>query len=90
VRLVLMMRRNVATVPSQTVQQGPNGDFAYVIGSNDTVERRPVEVTAIQDGIAVVGKGLTPGERVVVQGQYRLTDGTRVRLLPRAAAVASD
>ena len=89
VRLVLMMRRNVATVPSQTVQQGPNGDFAYVIGSNDTVERRVVEVTAIQDGIAVVGKGLTPGERVVVQGQYRLTDGTRVRLLPPATAGSS-
>ncbi|HVC59765.1 MAG TPA: efflux RND transporter periplasmic adaptor subunit [Acetobacteraceae bacterium] len=86
VRLVLRVRRDVATVPSQTVQQGPNGDFAYVISKNDTVERRPIEVVAIQDGVAVVGKGLTPGERVVVEGQYRLTDGARVRLRPAGAA----
>lgn len=86
VRLVLLMRRDVATVPSQTVQEGPNGDFAYVINKNDTVERRAVEVAAVQDGLAVVTKGLTPGERVVVEGQYRLTDGVRVKLLPPHAA----
>jgi multidrug efflux system membrane fusion protein len=37
-----------------------------------------VEVASIQDGIAVVTKGLAPGERVVVDGQYRLTNGARV------------
>jgi multidrug efflux system membrane fusion protein len=86
VRLVLQMRRGVATVPSQTVQQGPDGDFAYVIGKDDTVERRSVEITAVQDGIAVIGKGLKPGEHVVVDGQYRLTDGVRVKPQPQNAA----
>jgi multidrug efflux system membrane fusion protein len=43
-------------------------------------------VTVIQDGMAVVSKGLTPGERVVVSGQYRLTEGTRVKLLPEKQA----
>ena len=38
----------------------------------------------MQDGIAVIAKGLSPGEKVVVDGQYRLTDGARVRL-PRQA-----
>jgi multidrug efflux system membrane fusion protein len=85
-RLILRMRRGVATVPAQTVQEGPNGDFAYVIGKDDTVERRPVEVTAVQDGVAVVSKGLTPGDRVVVEGQYRLTDGVRVKLQPQHPA----
>jgi multidrug efflux system membrane fusion protein len=78
VRLVLMVRRGVATVPAQTVMQGPSGDFAYVIKANDTVERRAIEVAATQDGLAVIGKGLTPGERIVVEGQYRLTEGARV------------
>ena len=86
VRLVLRMRNDVATVPSQTVQQGPNGDFAYVISKENTVERRPIVVAVIQDGMAVVSKGLTPGERVVVSGQYRLTEGTRVKLLPEKQA----
>ena len=89
VRLVLRLLRGVATVPSQTVEPGPSGDFAYVITSNDTVERRSVEVAGVQDGLAVVTKGLTPGERVVVGGQYRLNDGARVKLLPASPTGAS-
>ena len=85
-RVVLKMRREVATVPSQTVQDGPDGHFAYVIGQDDTVERRAVEVAAVQDGVAVVSKGLAPGDRVVVDGQYRLTGGAHVRLLPPKSA----
>jgi membrane fusion protein, multidrug efflux system len=80
-RVILKVLPEVATVPSQTVQEGPNGHYAYVIKPDDTVERRPVEVASIQDGIAVVTKGLKAGERVVVEGQYRLTEGARVRLL---------
>jgi membrane fusion protein, multidrug efflux system len=77
-RVILSTRRDVATVPSQTVQNGPNGNYAYVIKPDNTVERRDVEVASIQDDIAVVTKGLAPGERVVVDGQYRLTNGARV------------
>jgi multidrug efflux system membrane fusion protein len=79
VRLILSMRHGVATVPAQTVQEGPNGQYAYVIKPDDTVERRAVEVASIQDGVAVVTKGLSPGERIVVDGQYRLTNGSRVK-----------
>jgi membrane fusion protein, multidrug efflux system len=66
------------------VQQGPDGNYAYIIKPDNTVERRNVDVAAVQDGIAVVTKGLHPGERVVVDGQYRLTEGARVRLLSPA------
>jgi membrane fusion protein, multidrug efflux system len=81
-RVVLSTWSNIATVPSQTVQNGPSGNYAYIIKSDNTVERRDVEVASIQDGIAVVTKGLSAGERVVVDGQYRLTNGARVN--PRA------
>jgi multidrug efflux system membrane fusion protein len=80
VRLILSIRKNVATVPQQTVQVGPNGYYAYVIKPDNTVERRPVEVAATQDGIVVIAKGLEIGEKVVVDGQYRLTQGARVRV----------
>jgi multidrug efflux system membrane fusion protein len=80
VRVVLSIRKGVPTVPAQTVQDGPTGNYAYVIKPDDTVERRAVEVAAVQDGVAVIGKGLDPGEKVVVEGQYRLTEGARVRL----------
>jgi membrane fusion protein, multidrug efflux system len=79
-RLILSVRQGVSTVPARTVQDGPNGRYAYVIKPDDTVERRNVDVASIQDGIAVITKGLAPGERVVVDGQYRLTNGARVKL----------
>jgi multidrug efflux system membrane fusion protein len=79
VRVILSTRRGVATVPAQTVQNGPNGNYVYIIKPDDTVERRAVEVAAIQDGIAVVAKGLSAGEQVVVDGQYRLTNGARIK-----------
>src|SRR5262249_25336523 len=79
VRLILNIRKGVPTVPAQTVQDGPSGHYAYVIKPDSTVERREVEVTTVQDGIAIISKGLSPGEQVVVEGQYRLTQGARVR-----------
>ena len=77
-RLILSTRKGVATVPQQTVQVGPNGYYAYVIKPDNTVERRAVEVASMQDGLAVITKGLAAGEKVVVDGQYRLTEGARV------------
>ena len=80
-RVILKVLPKVATVPSQTIEEGPAGSYAYIIKPDDTVERRAVSIASVQDGIAVVTKGLTPGERVVVDGQYRLTEGARVKIL---------
>jgi len=77
-RVVLNTRRGVTTVPDQTVQVGPNGQYVYVIDGDNKVARRTVEVASVQDGIAVITNGLAPGEHVVVDGQYRLTEGARV------------
>ncbi len=80
VRLILGTRPDAVTVPAQTVMTGASGDYAYVIKPNDTVERREVTVLARQDGIAVIGKGLAAGEKVVTAGQYRLVDKMRVKI----------
>jgi membrane fusion protein, multidrug efflux system len=77
-RLILSTRNGVPTVPQQTVQVGPNGYYVYVIKPDNTAERRAVEVASMEDGLAVITKGLTVGENVVVDGQYRLTEGARV------------
>ncbi len=88
-RVILKVLPEVATVPSQTIEEGPSGRYAYVIKPDDTVERRAVDVASIQDGIAVITKGLTPGERVVVEGQYRLTEGARIKILAERAPGAA-
>src|SRR5579884_3755690 len=84
-RLVLDTRHGVPTVPAQTVQEGPDGKYVYIIKPDSIVERRAVEVADVQDGVAVITKGLAPGEQVVVDGQYRLTNGARVNTGARPA-----
>jgi len=79
-RLILDTRHQVPTVPSQTVQVGPEGNYAYIIDKDNKAVRKPVEVASVQDGIAVISKGLSAGDRVVVDGQYRLTEGAKVRI----------
>jgi multidrug efflux system membrane fusion protein len=85
-RLLLDTRHNGLTVAASAVQQGPNGPYVYVIDSNSKVENRPVKVAQVSGGQALVDSGLQANEQVVVDGQYKLQPGTRVRLLHGKAA----
>jgi multidrug efflux system membrane fusion protein len=77
--LILSIRKDAVTVPAQAVMQGPNGTFAYVIKPDDTVQQTDVKVAATQDGLAVIDSGLRAGDPVVVDGQYRLTNGSKIK-----------
>ena len=71
-------RRNAVTVPAEVLQRGPNELYVYVIKPDSTVERRRVTVGPVQDGTAVINKGLAAGERVVLDGQFKLKPGAKV------------
>jgi multidrug efflux system membrane fusion protein len=79
-RLVLSTKKNAVTVPAETVMQGPQGAYVYVIKPDDTADRRPVTVAMTQEGRAVIDKGLAAGEHVVVEGQYRITQGGKLQI----------
>jgi multidrug efflux system membrane fusion protein len=89
VRLQLEVRHDGLTVPASAVQQGPQGAYVYVIGADSTVTARPVTVGQITGGEALIAKGLSAGEQVVVDGQYRLLPGSHVTLLHGKAAEES-
>ncbi len=78
-RLLLAVRKGSAVVPASVVQRGPEGAFAFVIKDDQTVEIRPVKVGQIEQGEALIEDGLRPGERVVVDGQYKLQKGSRIK-----------
>jgi multidrug efflux system membrane fusion protein len=88
-RVVLSVRKGAVSVPAQTIMQGAQGSYAYVVKPDDTVERRVVEIAATQDGIAAVTKGIAVGEEVIVEGQYRLFDGAKIHRDMPAASPAS-
>ena len=79
VRLLLKTQKNVLTIPSAAVQRGPEGLYVYVVKPDDTVQTKPIKVAEDTGEIAVIGDGLTEGERIVTAGQYRLKPGTHVQ-----------
>jgi multidrug efflux system membrane fusion protein len=85
-RLLLEMRHDGLTVPAAVVQRGPNGTYAYVIKPDQSVEVRPITVSQISEGQALIDSGLTANEQVVVDGQYKLQPGTQVTILTGKAA----
>jgi multidrug efflux system membrane fusion protein len=78
IHLLLDVVHNAVTVPAQVVQRGPDGTFAYVIKPDSTVEPRKIKVGETRDGTAMIEQGLAAGERVVVDGQYKIRPGIRV------------
>lgn len=77
-RLLLATRRNGVVVAARAIQRGPEGAYVFVIQRDLTVAVRPVKVAQTQEGEALVEEGLSPGERVVLEGQYRLQAHSRV------------
>jgi membrane fusion protein, multidrug efflux system len=89
-RLLLETRHNGLTIPASAVQQGPNGSFVWVIGSDETVQTRPVAASQISEGQALIDSGLAANEKIVVEGQYRLQVGALVHELDGNAAQEAD
>jgi multidrug efflux system membrane fusion protein len=88
VRLLVETKKGGLVVPSSVVQRGPQGAFAFVITAGGTVEMRPIQVAQIDSGTALIDKGLEVGERVVVDGQYKLQVGSKVTVNADAAGPA--
>jgi len=84
--LLLDTRHDGLTVPAPAVQQGPQGPYAWVINPDGTVATRPVKVAQITGGQALIDSGLSAGEQVVVDGQYKLQPGIHVTILHGKAA----
>ncbi len=88
-RLLLSTRKAGVVVPAAVIQRGPDSSFAYVIEGDDATgmkaEMRTVKVGQIEQGEALVEEGLKPGERVVVDGQYKLQPGSAVKSVEPAA-----
>jgi multidrug efflux system membrane fusion protein len=80
--LTLAVERGVTTVPVESVQTGQKGTYVYVVDQGNTAAVRPVRVARTSGARAVVAQGLTPGEKVVVDGQLRLAPGATVTEAP--------
>ena len=80
VRLLLDTHKDVTTISTAGVQRGVPGTFVYLVNADSTVSVRPVKL-GITDGDRVeVISGLTPGDRIVIDGADKLRDGAKINV----------
>jgi multidrug efflux system membrane fusion protein len=87
VNLVLTVgtEKSAIVVPSEAIQTGQQGQYAFVVKPDQTVENRVVSTGRTVERETVVLKGVAPGETVVTDGQLRLIPGFKVAI-PNAGA----
>ena len=78
--LRLFVEDSVLVLPTQAVVTGQQGTYVYVIDSSNTAQQRPVTVERTAAQIAVISSGVSEGERVVTDGQSRVTPGAQVTI----------
>jgi membrane fusion protein, multidrug efflux system len=77
-RLLIKSLHDAVTVPSSAVQHGAPGTYVYLVGADDKVSARSVDLGPLDGAMFAVNAGLSPGDRVVVDGADRLRDGAKV------------
>ncbi len=81
VRLTIGQYPQALVVPDQAIQRGVDSLQVYVAEADDRVRLQPVEVGVVQEGMALVSSGLRAGERVVIDGQYKLRPGLAIEAI---------
>jgi len=87
-RLSLEVRRDVVTIPSVAIQRGPDGIFTWVVTPASVAEMRKITSSATSGDQTIIASGLQEGERVVVDGQYKLRQNSPVAVNGAAPALA--
>jgi multidrug efflux system membrane fusion protein len=77
---------NALAVPSEAIESGIDGPYAFVVSADSTVALRRVAIGPATGAYRVVTSGLSVGEHVVTSGQARLRDKSRVAISASAAA----
>ncbi|HEY2805958.1 MAG TPA: efflux RND transporter periplasmic adaptor subunit [Gemmatimonadales bacterium] len=86
IQLNLFTEQQALVLPTQAVQSGQQGSYVYVVDSANTAQQRKVTVERTAGSLTVIQSGLRDGEKVVAEGQSRLTPGATVTLAGDSAA----
>jgi multidrug efflux system membrane fusion protein len=89
VRLLENTLHDAVKVPISAVQRGAPGTYVYIVNPDGTVSVRPIKVGPTDGGVAAVDQGLSPGDRVVIDGIDRLRDGARVTIVRHGGQVGA-
>ena len=78
IHLLVDVAQDAVIIPVAAIQQGPQGNFVFVVKEDNTVTVRPVTLGAAQGDNVAIKDGLSEGEIVVVEGADKLKEGSKV------------
>ena len=78
VHMLVDTKHNLVIVPAAAIQRGPQGTYVYVVSSGDTVNIRVVTIAQTAGNNIGISSGLNGGDVVVIDGQDKLQDGSKV------------
>jgi membrane fusion protein (multidrug efflux system) len=81
IRIKGYIRTVAILIPQRAVQQGPSGSFVYVIDKEEKAQLRPIRASMWRGKEWLIEDGLHPGERVVVEGFFRIQPGVQVQVI---------
>jgi multidrug efflux system membrane fusion protein len=79
-RLLVTTLKDATVIPDDAVQHGADGLYAFAVNQDNKAELRKITVSKSIDGRSVIDQGLTPGQRVIVAGQYKVQPGSTVAM----------
>jgi membrane fusion protein, multidrug efflux system len=83
-RMLVRTLSDAVVIPDDAVQHGPDGLYVYVVEAGKAL-RQDIVLSQSADGRSVVSKGLSAGQQVIKEGQYRVQPGTMVATPDQAA-----
>lgn len=90
IRIPLSRRPDALWVPEQALGIDQAGQYLLVVGNDDKVDYRPVQVGRVERGMRVVQGNIGPQDRVIVEGLLRARPGMKVKPLPFDAPAATN
>jgi multidrug efflux system membrane fusion protein len=85
-RVIVGTDNNASVVSSAAIQNGQQGSYVFVLKPGSTVSTASVKVGPTVGDVTAIVSGVKPGDDVVVSGQSRLAEGTKVNAKPSAAS----
>jgi multidrug efflux system membrane fusion protein len=89
-RLLVRTLTDATVVPDDAIQHGTNGLYAYAVDKDNKAELRKIKVGQSIDGRTVIEDGLSPGERVITGGQFKVQPGSLVTTAVASSNPAQD
>jgi membrane fusion protein, multidrug efflux system len=87
--LLVDTQHDATIIPTSAVQRGAPGTYVYLVNADSTVAVRPVTLGVASGERVAVSAGLSPGDRVVVDGADKLRNGAKVTVRQSAPAGAA-